>query len=78
MPILRHGLDACPVSCRQQIMLLYRMLEKLLTLTVPKWLRCIKMFGISYIAETVAMRRDRFMSNSGEVCEICCAMSGHL
>jgi len=44
---------------------------------------CIKkMFGISDIAETVAMRRDRFikrfMSNSSTVCEICCAMSGHL
>jgi len=38
------------------------------------------MFGISDIAETVAMRRDslirRFMSNSA-VCEICCAVSGH-
>jgi len=40
------------------------------------------MFGISDIAETVAMRKDRsikrFMSNSSEVCEICCAISGHL
>jgi len=43
---------------------------------------CIKMFVISDIAETVAMRRDifikRLMSNSSAVCQICCAMSGHL
>jgi len=30
------------------------------------------MFAISDIAI------NRFMSNSGAVCEICCAMSGHL
>ena len=37
---------------------------------------CIKMFGIGDIAQTVVMRKDRFvkryMSNSSTVCEICC------
>jgi len=43
---------------------------------------CIKMSRISDIAETVAMRKNRFIkrfiSNSSAVCEICRATSGHL
>ena len=50
-------------------MFLYHALEKFLTLTVPEIAaECIKMFGISRIAETMAMCRDgfikRFMSNN--------------
>jgi len=41
-----------------------------------------KMFGISDVVQTVAMRTDRFikkfMSNGSAVCEICCVMPGHL
>jgi len=43
---------------------------------------CIKMFGISDIAETVTVRKDivvkTYLSNISTVCEICCAVSGHL
>jgi len=39
------------------------------------------MFGITDIAETVAMHKDRFiktyLSNISTVCEICCVISGH-
>jgi len=84
--ILLYGLDACPVSSRQLRSLNYVVVScarKVLNSNSSEIAaECIKMFGISDIAETVAMRRDRFIkrfvSNRSAVCEICCAMSGHL
>ena len=87
IPILLYGLDACPVSSRQLRSLNYCVVvscaRKIFnTNSSEMTAECIKMFEISDIAETVAMRRDRFikrfMSNRSAVCEICCAMSGHL
>jgi len=86
MPILLYGLDACPVSSRQLRSLNYVVVlcarNVFNTNSSEMAAECTKMLGISDIAETVAMRRDRFinrfMSNSSAVCEICCAMSGHL
>jgi len=63
-------------------MLLYHVLEKFLTLIVPKLPQDVKMFGISDIGETVTMSKDRFvktcMSNGSTVCKICCSISGQL
>jgi len=86
MPILLYGLGACPVSSRQLRSLNYVVVSctrKIFNINSSEMAaECIKMFGISDIAETVAIRKDRFierfMSNSCAVCEICCAMTGHL
>jgi len=88
MSILLYGLDACPVSSRQLRSLNYvvvscaRIFFNINSRPTEMAAECTKMLGISDIAETVAVRRERFikrfMSNSSAVCKICCAKSGHL
>ena len=81
-----YGLDAYPVSSRQLRSLNYVVVSyarNFFNINGSEMAaECIKMFGISDIAETVAIRKDRFierfMSNNSAVCEICYAMSGHL
>ena len=65
MPILLYGLDACSVSSRQLGSLNYVVVScarKKININSPEpAAECIKMFDISDIAETVAMRKDRFI-----------------
>ena len=76
MPILLYGLDACPVSSRQIRSLNYVVVScarKICDISsseiAAEW---IKIYGISDIAETVAVRKDRFIRrkvpNSSKVC----------
>jgi len=77
--LLLYGLDACPVSRRQLRSLNHvvvscaRKLFNVNTFEIAS--ECIKMYGISDIAEAVATHKDRFVkryaSNSNVVCEIC-------
>jgi len=79
MPILLYGLDACPVSPRQLRSLNYvivscgRNIFNVNSSEIAA--ECLKMFGVSDLAEVVATRKDKFvkkyMSNSSVVCEVC-------
>ena len=79
MPILLYGLDACPVSSRQLKSLNHvvtscgRKIFNVNTFEIA--VECLKMFGVSDVAEAVATQKDRFVNryalNSSVVCEIC-------
>ena len=77
MPIFLYGLDACLVSPRQLRSLNYVIMScgrKIFNVNSSEIAaECLKMFGVSDLAEVVATRKDRFvsMSNSSVVCEIC-------
>ena len=79
MPILLYGLDACPVSPRQLRSLNYVIVScgrKFFNVNSSEiTAECLKMFGVSDLAELVVTRKDRFvrkyMSISSVVCEIC-------
>ena len=79
MPILLYGLDACPVSPRQLRSLNYVIVScgrKIFNVNSSEITdECLKMFGVSDLAEVVATRKDRFikkyMSNGSVVCQIC-------
>ena len=79
MPILLYGLDACPVSPRQLRSLNYVIVScgrNIFNVNSSEiTAECLKMFGVSDLAEVVATRKDRFikkyMSNSSVVCQIC-------
>jgi len=79
MPILLCGLDACPVSSSQ-----FRSLNHVAVSCARKIFNvntsviaaeCIRMCGVSDIADAVTTRKDKFIKrhllNSSEVCEIC-------
>jgi len=77
--LLYMGLDACPVSPRQLRSLNYVIVScgrKIFNVNSSEIAaKCLKMFGVSDLAELVATRKDRFvrkyMSSSSVVCEIC-------
>jgi len=79
MPILLYGLDACPVSSRQLQSLNHvvtscgRKIFNVNTFEIAA--ECLKMYGVSDVAEAVATRKDRFVNryalNSSVVCVIC-------
>ena len=79
MPILLYGLDACPVSTRQIRSLNHVVVScgrKIFEVNSSDIAReCLKMFGVSDVAEAVATRKDRFVKryalSSSVVCEIC-------
>jgi len=84
MPILLYGLDACPVSSRQ-----LKSLNHVITLCGRKIFNvntfeidaeCLRMFGVSDVAEAVATRKDRFVNryalNSSVVCQTCFTYTG--
>ena len=74
-----YGLDACPVSPRQLRSLNYVIVscgKNFFYVNSSEIAgECLKMFGVSDLAEVVATRKDRFvkkyMLNSSVVCEIC-------
>jgi len=79
MPILFYALEACPISSRQ-----FRSLNHAVVSCARKIfdvnssesaVECLKMFGVSDVAEVVATRKDRFVKryalSSSAVCEIC-------
>ena len=79
MPILLYGLDACPVSTRQLRSLNYAVVScgrKIFDVNSSEIAgECLKMFGVTDVAEAVAKRKDRFVKryvlSSSVVCEIC-------
>jgi len=79
MPILLYGLDACPVSPRQLRSLNYVIVSCGRKNSSEIAAECLKMFGVSDVAEVVATRKDRFVKkyvlNGSVVCEICAICS---
>ena len=81
MPILLYGLDACPDSPRQfrcfnhVVVSCGRKMFNVNTYEIAA--ECLKMFGVCDVAESVAMRKDRFLKrymyvlSSSIVCEVC-------
>jgi len=82
MPILLHGLDACPVSPRQLRSLNHVVVScgrKMFNVNTSEIAtECLKMYEVCDVAEAVATRKDRFVKgikgyvlSSSVVCEIC-------
>jgi len=79
MPILLYGLDACPVSScplkslNHVVISCGRKIFNVNTFEIAA--ECLKMFGVSDVAEAVATRKDRFINrytlNSSVGCKIC-------
>ena len=84
VPILFYGLDACPVSSYQLKSLNHvvtscgRKIFNVNTFEIAA--ECLKMYGVSDVAEAVATRKDRFVNryalNSSVVCQICFTYTG--
>jgi len=78
MPILLYGLDACPVSPRQLRSLncvIVSCGRKIFNVNSSEIAaECLKMFGVSDLAEVVARRKDRcvkkYVLNGSVVCEM--------
>ena len=81
--ILLYGLHACPVSPRQLRSLNYVIVScgrKIFNVNSSEIAaECLKMFGVSDLADLVATRKDKsvkkYMSNCSLVCQICVTCS---
>jgi len=83
MSILFYGSEDCPVSLRQLrsfnhvVVSCGRKMFNVNTSEIAA--ECLKMFGVCYVAEAVATRKDRFVKryvlSSSVVCEICSIFS---
>ena len=79
MPISLYGLDACPVSPRQLKSLNHVVIScgrKIFDVKTSELAaECLRMFGVSDVADAMAGHKDRFVDRyalmSSVICEIC-------